>query len=77
MKLHIQKSEKYKSHDIDIPDWFAKKEGFYNQFRSMAEITRESEKAVMIKLSRSGEEHWIPRSVCKITVRNERRLIEF
>lgn len=77
MKLRIQKSEKYKSHDIDIPDWFAKKEGFYNQFRSSVEIKNESEKAIMIKLSMSGEEHWIPKSICKIAFRNEKRLIEF
>ena len=77
MKLHIINSEKYKSHDIDIPDWFAEKEEFKNQFRSEVEIQAESEKAFMVKLVRSGEEHWVPKSICKVVERNEKRLFEF
>lgn len=77
MKLHIINSEKYKSHDIDIPDWFAEKEEFKNQFRSEVEIQAESEKAFMVRLVRSGEEHWVPKSICKVTKRTEKRLFEF
>ena len=77
MKLHIINSKKYKSHDIDIPEWFAEKEEFKNQFRSEAEIEAESEKAFMVKLVRSGEVHWVPKSISKIVRRKEKRLFEF
>lgn len=77
MKLHIINSKKYKSHDIDIPDWFAEQNDFKNQFRSEAEIQAESEKAFMVLLVRSGEGHWIPKSISKIVERKEKRLFEF
>lgn len=77
MKLHITNSEKYKSSDMDIPDWFAKEHEFYNQFRSEVEIIRETEKAYNFRLSRSGESHWVPKSICKVFERREKRLFEF
>lgn len=77
MKLHIINHKKYKSNDIDIPEWFAEKEEFKNQFRSEAEIIAESEKAFMIRLVRSGEEHWVPKSISKVVERKEKRLFEF
>ena len=73
MKLHIINSSKYKSHDIDIPDWFAQKEEFANQFRSEAEIQAESEKAFMVLLVKSQEVHWVPKSICKVVERKEKR----
>jgi len=77
MKLHIINSKKYKSNDLEISDWFAQQEEFYNQFRSEVEIQAESEKAFMIKLVKSGEVHWVPRSVCKVVERKEKMLFEF
>jgi len=77
MKCHIINSEKYKSHDINIPDWFAEKNEFKNQFRSEVEIIAESEKAFMIMLVISGEKHWIPKSVAKVVNMTEKKLFEF
>lgn len=77
MQCHIINSEKYKSHDINIPDWFAQQHDFANQFRSEVEIIAESEKAFMVMLVTSGELHWIPKSVAKVVERTEKRLFEF
>jgi len=77
MKLHIINSKKYKSNDLEISDWFAQQEGFYNQFRSEVEIQAESKKAFMVLLVKSGEVHWMPKSVCKVVKRKEKMLFEF
>lgn len=77
MKLHIINSEKYESNDLEISDWFAQQNVFYNQFRPEVEIQAESKKAFMVRLVKSGEVHWIPRSVCKVVERKEKRLFEF
>lgn len=77
MNLHITPSEKYPRHDIDIPDWFCQKNEFQNQFRTEAEILRETEKAVLVRLVKSGEEHWIPKSISKVIERKEKSLFTF
>lgn len=77
MKLHIINSKKYKSHDIDIPDWFTQQNDFANQFRSEVEILDETEKALKFRLGRSGEEHWVPKSISNVVERKEKRLFEF
>lgn len=71
MKLSIIPSEEYPRHELDVQDWFAKKEEFFNQFKSPVEILRSTEKAIQIKLEKSGEEHWIPKSQCKVIERKE------
>ena len=74
MKLSITPSEQYSHHELEVQDWFAKKEDFYNQFQSQVGILRTTEKAIQIKLEKSGEEHWIPRSQCRIIERKEASL---
>ena len=71
MKLSIIPSEKYPHHELDIKDWLAKDKEFFNQFKSGVSIKRETEKAYLIVLEKSGEEHWIPKSQCKIIKRME------
>lgn len=71
MKLSITPSEKYPRHELEIKDWLAKEKEFYNQFKSPVTILRTTEKAYQIKLEKSEEEHWIPKSQCKIVERKE------
>lgn len=74
MKLSIVPSEKYPRHELEIQDWLAKEKEFYNQFKSQVTILRTTEKAYQIKLEKSEEEHWIPKSQCKIIERREMSL---
>ncbi len=71
MKLSIVPSEKYPHHELEIKDWLAKEKEFFNQFKSQVTILRTTEKAYQIKLAKSEEEHWIPKSQCKIIERKE------
>ena len=71
MKLSIIQSEEYPRHELEIEDWLAKEKEFYNQFKSQVVILRTTEKAIQIKLEKSEEEHWIPRSQCRIIERKE------
>lgn len=77
MILHIINHSEYKQHTINIPDWFAAENGFANQFRSQAEIVRETPRARLVKLVMSGEEHWIPKSISKIIERKEKNIFTF
>lgn len=77
LKLSITPSEKYPSHELEIPDWLAEKKEILNQFKSQVSIIRETEKAYQIRLEKSQEEHWIPKSQCKIIKRMEAKLSRF
>lgn len=77
MKLSIIPSEKYPRHELEIKDWLAQEKEFFNQFKSGVSIKRETEKAYFISLEKSGEEHWIPKSQCKIIKQMEVSLGEF
>lgn len=77
MKLTISPCEEYPRHELHIQDWLAKEKEFYNQFKSDIVILRSTEKALQIFLKKSGEEHWIPKSQCKIIERNEELLSKF
>jgi len=74
MKLSIVPSEKYPRHELEIQDWLAKEKEFYNQFKSQVTILRTTEKAYQIKLEKSEEGYWIPKSQCKIIERTEMSL---
>lgn len=74
MKLSITPSEEYPRHELEIKDWLAKEKEFLNQFKSRVSILKETEKAYEIALEKSGEEHWIPKSQCKIIERKEKSL---
>jgi hypothetical protein len=69
MKLSITPSETYPSHELEIADWLAEKKEFLNQFKSQISIVRQTEKAFQIRLEKSGEEYWLPKSQCKIIKR--------
>ena len=71
MKLTVKPSEKYPRHELDVKDWLAKDKEFYNQFKSEVIIQRETFKAILITIEKSGEEYWIPKSQCKIIERKE------
>lgn len=71
MKLSIIPSDEYPRHELEIKDWLAQEKEFYNQFKSGVSIKKETEKAYLICLEKSGEEHWIPKSQCKIIKRME------
>ena len=71
MKLSIVPSEKYPRHELEIQDWLAKEKEFFNQFKSQVTILKTTEKAYQIRLEKSEEEHWIPKSQCKIIERKE------
>jgi len=77
MKLSIVPSEQYPHHELDVQDWFAKKEEFYNQFKSQITISRTTEKAYQIEFEKSGETHWIPKSQSWIVERKEVSLGNF
>jgi hypothetical protein len=77
MKLSITPSEKYPRHELEIKDWLAKEKEFYNQFKSQVSIIRDTEKAYQIKLEKSEEMYWIPKSQCSIIKRDEISLFEF
>jgi hypothetical protein len=86
MKLSIIPSEKYPHHEIEIQDWIAKAKGIYNRNRQLITIEKESEAridkkgdpnkgAYYIKFKTGvQEEHWIPKSMCKIIERKETSL---
>ncbi len=74
MKLSITPSEQYPRHELEIQDWLAKEKEFYNQFKSQVAILRTTEKAYQIRLEKSGEEHWIPKSQCNVVERKEMSL---
>lgn len=77
MKLTISPSEKHPSRELDVQEWLAKEKEFHNQFKSQVTILRETEKAYKIKLEKSQEEHWIPKSQCRIIKRLEAKLFLF
>ena len=74
MKLSVTPSEQYPRHELEIQDWLAKEKEFYNQFKSQVMILRTTEKAYNIRLEKSGEEHWIPKSQCRVVERKEMSL---
>jgi hypothetical protein len=74
LKLTVSPCEEYPRHELHIQDWLAKEKGIYNQFKSDVVILKSTEKALQITLKKSGEEHWIPKSQCKIIERNEEPL---
>ncbi len=71
MKLSIVTSEQYPHHELEIKDWLAKEKEFYNQFKSQVAILKTTEKAFQIRLEKSGDEYWIPKSQCRIIERKE------
>jgi hypothetical protein len=74
----IQPSEKYPRSELQIQTWLAEKNEFANRRRSLIQIKKETEKAYLIEfVSGVPEEHWIPKSVCKIVTWMERGLREF
>jgi hypothetical protein len=79
MKLSIdpKTNPEYPSHELEIADWLAEKKEFLNQFKSQVSIIRQTEKAFQIRLEKSGEEHWLPKSQCKIIKRMEAKLSSF
>jgi hypothetical protein len=79
MKLSIDSkaNPEYPSHELEIADWLAEKKEFLNQFKSQVSIIRTTEKAFQIRLEKSGEEHWFPKSQCKIIKRMEAKLSSF
>lgn len=74
MKLSVTPSEQYPRHELEIQDWLAKEKEFYNQFKIQVTILRTTEKAYNIRLEKSGEEHWIPKSQCRVVERKEMSL---
>jgi hypothetical protein len=79
MKLSIEPktNPEYPSHELEIADWLAEKKEFLNQFKSQVSIIRQTEKAFQIRLEKSGEIHWLPKSQCKIIKRMEAKLSSF
>ena len=71
MKLSIKKSDQYPNHELKINDWVAKEKEIYNQFKSEVEIIHSTEAAFQIRLNKSNETHWIPKSQCTIIKRKE------
>ena len=71
MKLSILPSEKYPRHELEVNDWLAKEKEFFNQFKSSVTILKSTEKAYYIELEKYGEQHWIPKSQCKVIERKE------
>ena len=78
MKLSITQSTEYPHHEIEIPDWLAKEKEIQNRQKQEITIVTESKKAYQIKFKNGvQEEHWIPKSQCKIIERKEVCLWEF
>ena len=71
MKLSVRPSEKYPRHELEVNDWLAKEKEFFNQFKSGVTILKSTEKSYYIELEKSGEQHWIPKSQCKVIERKE------
>lgn len=86
MKLSIIPSEQYPHHELDVKDWLAKEKGIFNRNKQMISIEKESKSridrkgdpnqgAYYIKFQTGvQEEHWIPKSQCRIIERKETQL---
>lgn len=74
----ITPSEKYPRSELHIQTWLAEKNDFANRRKSLIQIKRETEKALLIEfVNGATDEHWIPRSCCKVVTRMEKGLGEF
>ena len=74
----IEPSDKYPRSELHIQTWIVEKNEFANRRKSLISIKKETEKAFLIEfINGVQEEHWIPKSVCKIVQRMERGLMEF
>jgi len=74
----ISPCEKYPHTELQIQTWIAEKNEFANRKKSLISIKKETEKAFLIEfVTGVQEEHWIPKSVCKVVNRMERALGEF
>ena len=89
MKLSITPSEEYPRHELEIQDWLAKEKGILKRHKQEISIVKESKKrtddngnpnngAYYIKFKNGvQEEHWIPKSQCKLIERKEVSLFRF
>lgn len=72
MKFSIISSEEYPHHELIVPDWIAKKGGYFGLIKSKVLISDEKD-AYEIQL-KSGKKYFIPKNRCKIIERKESSL---
>lgn len=74
----ISPCEKYPRSELHVQTWIAEKNEFANRKKSLISIKKETEKAFLIEfVTGNQEEHWIPKSLCKVITRMERAFGEF
>ena len=74
----ISPCEKYPRSELHVQTWIAEKNEFANRKKSLISIKKETEKAFLVEfVTGVQEEHWIPKSVCRVVNRTERGLGEF